>query len=68
MMGLHKTNISITPDAKLKFNYAYIDAILTVHFDIAIQTINDALFSGLLSVSPLDHVAVSPIQKSSRGH
>lgn len=45
-----------------------IGAILTIHLDIIIQTINDALFGGLLSVSTLDHVAVSPLLKSYRSH
>lgn len=45
----------------------HVGAILTIHFDIIIQTINAALFGGLLSVSTLDHVSVS-LLKSSRGH
>lgn len=43
-------------------------AILTIHFHMIIQTINDALLSGLLSVSTSDHVAVSPLLKSFSGH
>lgn len=48
--------------------HMHIVAILTIHFDMIIQTINDALFSGLLSVSTLDHVVVSPLLKSFRSH
>lgn len=50
------------------WTYVRIGAILTIHLDIIIQTINDALFGGLLSVSTLDHVAVSPLLKSYRSH
>lgn len=69
--GLHSPNILAGMDAKPKSSaglHMHIVAILTIHFHMIIQTINDALFSGLLSVSTLDHVAVSPLLKSFSGH
>lgn len=68
--GLHSRNILAATDAKPKSSagfHMHIVAILTIHSHMIIQTINDALFSGLLSVSTLDHVAVSPLLKSLSG-
>lgn len=78
-MGLHSKDKSAITDPKQKsscgfyrqfftLTCAYIAALLTIHFEIIIQAINDALFSGLLSVSTWDHVALSLPVKPCRSH